>query len=141
MGLCLLSCTLTHKVNICYIIILFQVLAAFGLIAGAVCFSGAELIRPEFLETLYHINLRAINGWLLFMSLIMIFFKVAVIMELFSNIRFLKIKIPIGGYLWHLITLIVRTTIYVKFNIYNIATCVISLFLVLWTLWGQFKFK
>lgn len=97
--------------------ILFQVLAAFSLISGAVCLSGAELIGPEFLETLYHINLRAINGWLLFISLITIFFEVAVIMEPFANIRFLKIKIPIGGCLWYLITIIVRTTIHAKFNI------------------------
>ena len=97
--------------------ILFQVLAAFSLISGAVCLSGAELFGPEFLETLYHINLRAINGWLLFISLITIFFEVAVIMEPFANIRFLKIKIPIGGCLWYLITIIVRTTIHAKFNI------------------------
>ena len=86
-----------------------QVLAVLNIIAAAVCIDGLQkqdLVLPEIGPYAY-VNLKVANGWLICFSLMLIIFQIAAIVELFADIKLLKIKFPCGGSLWYLVTIIV----------------------------------
>ena len=55
----------------------------------------------------YGVNLRATSGWLIFISLVVTTFHMVAIVDLFTDIKLLRIKIPLGKSLWYLFTIIV----------------------------------
>ena len=102
---------------------MLQVLAAFCIIAAAVCIDARQKRESKGLPSPYianlpwivlgaydRINIQAANGWLLFVSIVLIIFQIAAIIGLFVDIKVLKIKIPCGGSLWYLLTIIVSPT-------------------------------
>ena len=76
-----------------------------NIIAAAVCIDGVQKV-PETGPYAY-VNLKAANGWLICLSLMLMIFQIAAIVELFANIKLLKIKFPCGGSLWYLVTIVV----------------------------------
>lgn len=95
-----------------------QVLAAFCIIAAAICIDAKQkresnglpfTANPPWLvrDAYARINIRAANGWLLLVSIVLIIFQIAAIVELFADIKLLKIKFPCGGSLWYFVTIIV----------------------------------
>lgn len=110
-----------HDQYILYFYIYLQILAALCIIAAAICIDAKQkrdlhgLPNPLqhnlpwlVLDAYRHIDVRAANGWLIFVSIVLIIFQATAIVELFvDDIKVLKIKIPFGGSLWYLVTIIV----------------------------------
>ena len=98
--------------SVYYFYIYLQILAALCIIAAAICIDAKQKRdlhgRQLVLDAYSHIDVRAANGWLIFVSAVLIIFQTAAIVELFvDDIKVLKIKIPFGGSLWYLVTIIV----------------------------------
>ena len=58
-------------------------------------------------EIVYGVNLRATNGWFIFLCLVETVLQIVAITELFLDIKLLKIKIPLGKSLWYLVNIVV----------------------------------
>ena len=82
----------------------------FNIIAAAVCINGMqkrETIGLSEFGPYATINLQVINGWLICFSLMLMVFQIVAIVDLFTDIKLLKIKFPCGSSLWYLVTIIV----------------------------------
>ena len=104
------------SIIILYFYIYLQILAAMCIIAASICVDKQDLhglplqhnLSWFVFDAYRHIDVRAANGWLIFVSTVLVIFQTAAIVELFvDDIKVLKIKIFFGGYFWYLVTIIV----------------------------------
>ena len=81
-----------------------QVTSVIGIIVGSV---SIDKISDYYPDVLYGVDLRATNGWFIFLCLVEIVLQIVAITELFLDIKLLKIKIPLGKSLWYLVNIVV----------------------------------
>ena len=84
---------------------MMQVAAVIGVIVGSACIDKIPLYTND--DVIFGVNLRATNGCFIFLSLVEIILQIVAVIELFLDVKLIKIKIPLGNTLWYLVNLIV----------------------------------
>ena len=88
-----------------------QVAGVIGIIVASICIDGLTIIQAIFLswriDTVFGINVMAVNGWFIFLSLAEMIVQAVAIITFFVDIKLFKRKIPLGKSLWYLFNLIV----------------------------------
>ena len=80
-----------------------QLLAVSSIISSSVCLDKLSAVGNSKLVS----NTRAAAGWILFLSLVACMYQVFTIFQMFSYVKLLYMKIPIGKSLWYLFPLMV----------------------------------
>ena len=89
-----------------------QVAGVIGIIVASLCIDGLPVVVDIFfsskrVDTLFGVNVTAVNGWFIFLSLAEMIVQAVAIITFFVDIKLFKIKIPLGKNLWYLFNLIV----------------------------------
>ena len=97
-----------------------QVAGVIGIIVASICIDGLGFGFSQRFDTLLGVNVTAVNGWFIFLSLVEMIVQAVAITTFFVDIKLLKIKIPLGKSLWYLFNLIVSVDCVAFSNNYTI---------------------
>ena len=86
---------------------MMQVASLIGIIVGSVSIDKILISYYYGYDGLFGVDLRATNGWFIFLCLVETILQIVAITELFLDIKLLKIKIPLGKSLWYLVNIVV----------------------------------
>ena len=87
-------------------------------ISASVCINAIKDYEPRselYEQKGYHVLknvtffLKISNGWLIFLSLVVVIYQILATTHLFEPIKLMKIKVHLGNSLWYLSTIIVST--------------------------------